>query len=317
MKLLLVAPAKMKIPNDGWGAVEIIIWQLKLHLEALGHQIDILNKSGKDAAMAAQPWKYDYVHLQFDAYAPMWVKLAEEYQFNLIITSHSCFAPYPKFWKEDYQEIFQSLLKAPKNIVLSPIIENTFREANYSGKIAVLPNGTEVSDIKFSKQLGNGKALCLGKIGGRKGQPRLAEFINQTGSIQCDFAGPLGKNIKNTLDGKNTRYLGAWDRNQVHKQLTKYSCLLLPSKSEAHPLVVIEALAAGLSVVVSPEASSNLDTSLPFIFVERLSGSFIDKAAEAIRDNAKYRLQIRKYAESNFDWKVISKRYEGILKKWK
>lgn len=51
MRLLLVGPGKMKIPNDGWGAVEIVIWQLKLHLMALGHMIDILNTPGLKAAL--------------------------------------------------------------------------------------------------------------------------------------------------------------------------------------------------------------------------------------------------------------------------
>ena len=102
----------------------------------------------------------------------------------------------------------------------------------------------------------------------------------------------------------------------MERNLTKYSCLVLPSRGEAHARVVIEALAAGLSVVVTPEASANLDRSLPFIYVRKFSPDFIKTAAQACRDNVKYRIQIRQYAEKHFDWKIIAKRYVRILKRW-
>ena len=43
MKISIVGPGIMPIPPTGWGAVEILIWDQKLALEKLGHEVDIIN----------------------------------------------------------------------------------------------------------------------------------------------------------------------------------------------------------------------------------------------------------------------------------
>ena len=43
MKITLVGPGLMPIPPTGWGAVEILIWDQKLALEKLGHEVSIVN----------------------------------------------------------------------------------------------------------------------------------------------------------------------------------------------------------------------------------------------------------------------------------
>ena len=41
MKIAIVGPGIMPIPPTGWGAVEILIWDQKLALEKLGHEVKI------------------------------------------------------------------------------------------------------------------------------------------------------------------------------------------------------------------------------------------------------------------------------------
>ena len=43
MKVAIVGPGIMPIPPTGWGAVEILIWDQKLALEKLGHEVLIVN----------------------------------------------------------------------------------------------------------------------------------------------------------------------------------------------------------------------------------------------------------------------------------
>ena len=43
MKIAIVGPGIMPIPPTGWGAVEILIWDQKLALEKLGHEVQIVN----------------------------------------------------------------------------------------------------------------------------------------------------------------------------------------------------------------------------------------------------------------------------------
>ena len=55
MKISIVGPGIMPIPPTGWGAVEILIWDQKLALEKLGHQVDIVNTKS--------PIAVSYTHL--------------------------------------------------------------------------------------------------------------------------------------------------------------------------------------------------------------------------------------------------------------
>ena len=42
MKFSIVGP-NTHIPPKGWGAVESLIWDYKVNLEELGHEVDIIN----------------------------------------------------------------------------------------------------------------------------------------------------------------------------------------------------------------------------------------------------------------------------------
>ena len=43
MRIAIVGPGIMPIPPTGWGAVEILIWDSKVALEKLGHEVKIVN----------------------------------------------------------------------------------------------------------------------------------------------------------------------------------------------------------------------------------------------------------------------------------
>ncbi|MBN2374682.1 glycosyltransferase family 4 protein [bacterium] len=309
LEILLVGPGIMPIPCKGWGAVENVIWQQKTYLEMLGHHVTILNKRGFLPAFLQRPWMYDVVHLHYDELARFWVRQAGLLDLPLFITTHYGYAACPEKWNGDYYDrIFEWLLKADRLILLSDEIKKTFIERGYSGNACVIPNGTETERIEFKEERGNGKAICLGKIEPRKMQARLAERIKNCGGISCDFVGPMIDQGFNA-DDIYVRYLGHWSRDEVYKNLTEYSCLVLASEGEAHPLVVMEAMAAGLSVVVTPEASANLDKDMPWIYISGMGDNFIENIRHACEHNHIYRGRIRMYARENFDWKVIMQRY--------
>lgn len=188
--------------------------------------------------------------------------------------------------------------------------------------IHVHPNGLFPEDMAFGPEPTNPKAVVLGRIEPRKKQEFLAEALRGL-PVSCDLIGPLSGNVAPGFDGNgaNVRRRGEWTRREVCDNLTQYAALVLLSDGEAHPLVVIEALAAGLSVVVSEEASANLDVSLPFVHVvDRDNPGAVALAIEtAVATNPRHRIAIRRYAEATFAWDVIMPRYlnfaENILKK--
>jgi len=152
----------------------------------------------------------------------------------------------------------------------------------------------------------------LGKITSRKNQ---AKYQSLTG---VDFVGDW-EDVRFNRDCEN--YLGAWTREQVYQNLTEYTNLLLISEGEADPLVVKEALVAGLGVVLNRGSSACLDVGVmdeypDFVSLleeERLGDleyvqRKIEENWEICRQEGK-RNAIREYGIHWFDMKKMIKQY--------
>jgi glycosyltransferase involved in cell wall biosynthesis len=158
--------------------------------------------------------------------------------------------------------------------------------------------------------------VCVGQIQARKRQAQLHRLAMKEG-LPIDFVGPHAPDLRDRdrLEG-SPLWLGEWRRREMFDRLTDWSCLVLWSASEAHPLVVLEALAAGLSVVVSPEAAANLDPGLPWILVARTEDEVAAAVCAAVGSNAGMRAQIRAHAEESWTWERAVDRLETILDRW-
>ena len=128
--------------------------------------------------------------------------------------------------------------------------------------------------------------------------------ISKYQTINCiDFVGGCDDPAFNT---KNPNYLGEWSRKKIQRDLTHYSNLLLISEGEADPLVVKEALIAGLGVVINKSSAENLDENIDFITIvedEKIGDlQYVKKKLEENRKKtAKKRNEIRKYGVDKFD----------------
>jgi ribosomal protein S18 acetylase RimI-like enzyme len=152
--------------------------------------------------------------------------------------------------------------------------------------------------------------VYLGKITVRKNQKKYQSIP------QLDFIGNLEDY---SFDIANDNYLGEWSRDQIHKHLTQYTNLLLISQGEADPLVVKEALIAGLGVVVNKSSSENLDTSLDFITVlEEDKLEDLMYVQNKLEENRKIclskRHEIRDYGVRTFDISNEVDKYLNVIR---
>lgn len=312
MKIALIGPGIMPIPPNNWGAVESLIWDQYEYLKDKGIHVDIINSRDLPAVSNyINNTDYDFIHLQYDDHAQTLTKT---------ITKPFCTTTHYGYIKEYYPDypgwknIFDGVLNSAGIIALSPEISNLFKSSGYNRFIRVLRNGARTKDFIYTKEPSK-YGLCLGKVEPRKRQADLSNICS--GKCNIDFIGPV---IDGRFKENNTcKYKGIWTKPDLYANLTEYRCLVLLSDGEAAPLVVPEALSAGLSLVVSETAAANLDTSLPFIHVLP-NGSLNEMAAEtiniAIENNSKYREDIRKYAKDHFDWSVICDEYINIAKEF-
>lgn len=309
MKICLIGPGIMPIPPHNWGAVESLIWDQYEYLKKLNCQVDIINSKDLYAvANHVNNTPYDFIHLQYDDHAKTLTKLINK---PFCTTTHYGYIKeqYPVYY--GWRDIFDGVLNSKGIIALSPEIEMLFRESGFNGFLRTLRNGARTEQFRFSvNPLKDG--LCLGKVEPRKRQADLANICANKCNI--DFVGPVIDH--RFAENETCKYGGVWSKPDLYNNLTNYKCLILLSDGEAAPLVVPEALSAGLSLVVSKTAAGNLDISLPFIHVleNGLDESAPTVIKSAIDDNNKYRQHIREYAKSYFDWSVVCKEYLEIVK---
>lgn len=327
MKVLFVLGSGIPIPPPRWGGVENLIWQQKCALERAGHESSVLNtqvESGRALRAArklwvilkARPWQYDIVHLHLDSMTAYWNAVSRFCPFVLVVSTHYGYAAFPEKWYDPYRRTFKAMSRAPYLILITEEIKKTFERLGCRARMFVLPNGINCAEFRYAPH-STKQAICLGRIEPRKKQALLAKSLDSH-SVNCDFAGPVESGTGFEVNNRNTHYIGEWSRDQVRTDLTEYACLVLLSDGEGHAGVVSEALTSGLSLVLSPESSHNLDLSREWIYVVDRDGVNLGSIIEAaVRDNSKYRAEIRDYCLQNFDWQVIMPHYitflQGIL----
>lgn len=311
MKIALIGPGIMPIPPPGWGAVEILIWDYYKELTAQGHTVEIINTKNTNAIVnQVNSGNFDFVHLHYDVYYHILDKLQCP---KIAITSHY---PYidqiDKHIQDGYSNIFYFLLKPSRyyNFVLADKDYATFLKYRANPeKLKKIKNGIDSNAFLFSENPVHQKSIYLGKITPRKNQSKY----------QCipdvDFVGNVDDPRFNT---KSPNYLGEWTREKIHNELTHYSNLLLISQGEADPLVVKEALIAGLGVVVNRSSSENLDVSNDFITVlddNKLNDlQYIrDKIKENMEICVAKRATIRKYGIESFDIQAEVRKYLELI----
>lgn len=311
MKIGIIAHGELPIPPRGWGAVENTLWHRQQQLERLGHTVDIANtRDIYQVIHVANRGGYDFIHCHCESF--ILACLAHLNQ-AFAITSHwgglHRFDPAEGVGNGAAQHLFEDTLRAPAHFVLSERIRALYARSGYDGFVRVLRNPVEVDHFRFAPH-GNGRAICVGEVGRRKRQHWLSAIARDR--VPVDFVGPWPSKPDGSLDHEMARYLGVWTKPVLYDRLTEYSCHVLLSETEAAPKVVLEAMAAGLSVVVSEACTANL-TDEEFITVIPDGEARPDVIAQAIQTaidrNAGQREAIRQYARDRFDHAVVTRDY--------
>ncbi len=310
MKIALIASGYHPIPPIS-SSILTLIQGYKDFLEKEGHQIDIFNHQDVHLVIdKINSSNYDFVHLHNGGFV---LDFSLSLQQKFCFTSHAGHLLKQHQWDDSFRQEFQYYLNTPGIIALSPASKQLFLDAGYAGYLSTQVNGINTTKINYQKQ-GNGRAICLGWIQPRKQQRLLAEIVD--GNLAIDFVGPLDD--LSFKEGLTTKYLGVWSSEEVFQHLTDYSCLILISDGEVAPLVVMEAMAAGLSVVVSISASANLHTQdfirvVPDDILADTSSenkkNICELIKETINKNKLLRPEINAYAIEHFDFSHITKNY--------
>jgi len=316
MNIAFIGPGVMPIPPDGWGAVEMLIWDYATIMGDLGHTGAIINTPDRDQILdELTEDNFDVVHLHYDVFHDIIPNISKVTNAKLIVSSHYPYINNPNMWSRDnYEPIMNSYVKN-KNFHIFASSQNdidTFvkygaREENcWMSRLGVLS-----SSYQFDEKHTYDKTLCFSQICDRKRQ-YLIQDLNDV-----DFVGRMEQG----QFSNNKNYKGQYTRDTLNTEITKYSnFVLLSSIENTTPLVVKEALICGLGVVVSEAVSLELDSTLGFIDVvpeDKITD--ISFVSDVIKSNREYsilhREEIKEYGDKVFGLQsIIENEYIPKLK---
>jgi glycosyltransferase involved in cell wall biosynthesis len=320
-KICFVGPCNVTIPPQGWGAVESIIWDYKINLEKRDYNILILtDKTLNEMVEKIIKFEPNYIHIMYDDNIDIIPLLKNRNiipKSKIIYTTHFAYITHPDFknkFKQYYNDIFIKSIDYKDDIdylnVISEQIRDIYIAAGFSNnKIHVINNGAreDAFEYKLIPKYSN-KSVYIAKIEERKCQYKYQSIES------IDF---VGNYANSTFDITNKNYLGEWSKEQLYSNLTDYENLILLSNGEADPLVVKEALIAGLGVVVSECAIANLDITKEYIDVipnEKLDDiEYIENIINQNREiSINMRDKIREYGLI-FSWNNIINKYTELI----
>lgn len=309
MRIALIGPGILPIPNEGFGAVEKLIYGYYLHLQKLGHSVDIINTPNQDEIVSlVNNGNYNVAHCHYDVFVDLLPKLKAD---RICISSH-----YPyidninKHAQDNYHHIFRKMIERSNDFPIFAVSEKDRLAFIHWGcppaNIHMMINGIEVDDFNFVEEPNQPKSsITLAQINYRKRQYLTANISR----VFYVGRGPMN----------HPNYLGELPDFWKKQNLTHFANMVLLSDGEnSTPLATKECLAAGLGVVTTEAAASELDYSKPWISViNDQQAKNEQQLKEIIENNATnsigYRKEIREYAK-RFDWANLIPAYVNNLK---
>jgi len=315
MKIALVGPGIIPIPPPGWGGVEVLVWDYFKELELQGHAVTIVNIIGtghgdpssnyiRNLIETINSVSYDFVHIHYDVLHHIIPYLTAH---RIAITSHyPNLGDFEKHASDNYESIFRGICNNTRHYIFAPSKRDRDLFARYCvdpSRVALILNSTDHRAIDPVPTPENAhKSINVGKVEWRKQQHRYYVVPG------IDFYGKCDNNFK-----FQPCYKGEPSRDDLLKLLPTYGNLVHLSASEnATPLVVKEALMAGLPIVTNKWSMADLEPNLPFIDVipdDKLDDmTYIENVIRVNLTNQSLKDDIRRYAYENFSTeKVISK----------
>lgn len=288
--------------------------------------------------------RYDLIHIHGHHYPLSWIaiNIAKECNIPTVLTLHGMYALNPKELggKSRIEDIFNNyifrkmLKKVNAVIGLTDSITDYAQKLEKTTKYYTIPNGVNTQIYKdninkknlFKKKLKlNENRLVLlfcGRLESVKGIMEFTEAINQLSNIK-NFEilivgeGTLANEAKTKLASKENVHFYNWQLpEKIHEFFIASDVFILPSKFEALPLTVIEAMNANLHIIYTPvggvpdilkgyNSKSLLKSISPNEIknvIESLSSTEIEKKQNS--DSLVY--------AQNYDWEIISNRINEL-----
>lgn len=216
--------------------------------------------------------------------------------------------------------IIQTLNNASKVEFVSNALLQTAREYGFGNKYQVVPNGIEPLHRVHKEPKNERKYKVIGFVGnlinvkGADLLPDIIASVYKKTNIDVRFViigdGNLMSQLSNVLSSKDVVFTGRVSHNRVLEEMSQLDLLILPSRSEGWPCVVLEAHSLGIPVIGSdrggiPEAIGN--PMLIVDFNEEFIESFSSKIVDLLKNNLRINSEVLIERSKEYYWSKLVK----------
>jgi glycosyltransferase involved in cell wall biosynthesis len=161
--------------------------------------------------------------------------------------------------------------KSRTNFVLTEIELTAVAKLRIKSPSKILPNGIAVKKFAISIANKSKRIVFCSRLDKRKGIEKFIELADafRNSSYNFEIYGPDGgelslvnSEIKSRNLSEVLQYKGALQAHQVQEMISEIDLLVLPSKDEPFPMVILESLAVGIPVLIMPSCGFAKDLAL-------------------------------------------------------
>ena len=198
--------------------------------------------------------------------------MASRSSFASVITIHGIMAQEARFFSGAMRRVRHWILSkisdrycirgGTHTILISPYVAEYFNE-RLAGSRYVIPNPIADAFFNITRRDDGRRILFAGRLLPLKGVKDLITAVGHIASsqdIKLVLAGSLSESqyveqLKNEATrlgiSENVHFLGLLSEEQLRNELSRSAALVLPSYQETAPMVIVEAMAAGVPVIAT------------------------------------------------------------------
>lgn len=242
-----------------------------------------------------------------------------------VITAHGSDVPgyNPDRFKLEHKilsPIWKKIVAHADHLVCLSETLKSLVNKHYSGNnVSVIPNAIDLDRFEpFKKKYK--RILIVTRMFERKG---IQHFLKAVNGLELDHDinivgdGPYLQTLKQMVDGQGEKikFWGWLDHssNELRRLYETSSIFVLPSESENFPVVLLEAMAAGLAIITTKNTGCQEVVGNSALLVEPGSPVAIREALESLIRHPDLCSDLGKSARKrlgdNFTWNVVASRY--------
>jgi phosphatidyl-myo-inositol dimannoside synthase len=196
----------------------------------------------------------------------------------------------------------------------------------------LIPNGVDVSVFKPSQsnpEEGPLRILCVGRLIERKGQHHLIDAVKRLADqgidVELDLVGTGDARSVNEAQAarlglrNRVSFSGYVSREEIARHYAAADVFVLPSYNEGMSVALLEAMASGLAVVVTPTGGTS-ELVEPDVNGLVFDWADVDRLVSHLRRLAQDRSLVRRMGQaarqraSDFSWDSAAQRYVEIIR---